>query len=118
VKIRRAGDYAVNSLRRVEAPVPASCATQILFRVGAVPLNYRDILALAGEFGRHHRLPIVLGRAAWGEQNRIDIEGLLPLMIGGLPHGSFILRQGARSNVVLEESSVQCCAIVNWAARK
>jgi NADPH:quinone reductase-like Zn-dependent oxidoreductase len=32
---------------------------QIVVKVGAVYLNYRDKLALDGEFGRNHELPIV-----------------------------------------------------------
>ena len=52
-------EYDVKSLTLVEAPIPRPGAHQILVRVGAVSLNYRDKLALHGEFGRDHELPIV-----------------------------------------------------------
>jgi NADPH:quinone reductase-like Zn-dependent oxidoreductase len=51
--------YDVKSLALVEAPVPEPSSHQILVRIGAVSLNYRDKLALDGEIGRNHALPIV-----------------------------------------------------------
>jgi NADPH:quinone reductase-like Zn-dependent oxidoreductase len=52
-------EYDLKSLALVEAPIPKPGLHQLLVRVGAVSLNYRDKLALDGEFGRHHELPIV-----------------------------------------------------------
>jgi NADPH:quinone reductase-like Zn-dependent oxidoreductase len=53
--------YDVKSLALVEAPTPEPGPHQILVKLGAVSLNYRDKLALEGEFGRNHELPIVPG---------------------------------------------------------
>ena len=51
--------YDVKSLALVEAPIREPGPHQILVKLGAVSLNYRDKLALDGEFGRNHELPIV-----------------------------------------------------------
>lgn len=51
--------YDVKSLALIEAPIPKPAPHQILVKVGAVSLNYRDKLALDVEFGRNHELPIV-----------------------------------------------------------
>ena len=51
--------YDVKSLALVEAPIPKPGPHQILVKLGTVSLNYRDKLALDGEFGRNHELPIV-----------------------------------------------------------
>jgi NADPH:quinone reductase-like Zn-dependent oxidoreductase len=62
----QASDYSTGSLHRVDTPIPVPGAHQILVRVGAVSLNYRDKLALDGEFGRHHPLPLIPGSDAAG----------------------------------------------------
>jgi NADPH:quinone reductase-like Zn-dependent oxidoreductase len=51
--------YNVKSLALMDAPIPKPAPHQILVKMGAVSLNYRDKLALEGEFGRNHELPIV-----------------------------------------------------------
>jgi hypothetical protein len=51
--------YNVKSLAVVDVPTPTPAPHQILVKVGAVSLNYREKLALDGEFGRDHELPIV-----------------------------------------------------------
>jgi NADPH:quinone reductase-like Zn-dependent oxidoreductase len=43
----------------VELTVPEPGAKQILMKVGAVSLNYRDKLAMEGEIGTQHPLPFV-----------------------------------------------------------
>jgi NADPH:quinone reductase-like Zn-dependent oxidoreductase len=58
--------YDISSLALVEEPIPEPGARQILVRLGAVSLNYRDKLALDGEFGRNHKLPIVPASDASG----------------------------------------------------
>ena len=55
---RQVSHYDVKSLALVEAPIPEPSPHQIPVKLGAVSLNYRDKLALDGEFGRNHELPI------------------------------------------------------------
>jgi NADPH:quinone reductase-like Zn-dependent oxidoreductase len=53
-------------LTLAEVAVPEPAAHEIVVRVGAVSLNYRDKLALEGEFGTHHPLPLVPASDAAG----------------------------------------------------
>jgi NADPH:quinone reductase-like Zn-dependent oxidoreductase len=62
----QADEYDPGSLALYEGPIPELAPNQVLMRVGAVSLNYRDKLALQGEFGRQHLLPIVPGSDAAG----------------------------------------------------
>jgi NADPH:quinone reductase-like Zn-dependent oxidoreductase len=47
-------------------PIPEPGANQILLKVGAVSLNHRDEMAIAGEFGTDHPLPFVPASDATG----------------------------------------------------
>jgi NADPH:quinone reductase-like Zn-dependent oxidoreductase len=64
-------EYNLDSLCKAEVPIPEPADGQILVKTGAVSLNYRDKLALLGEFGRHHPLPIIPGSDAAGTIVRV-----------------------------------------------
>src|SRR5579871_6993343 len=52
-------NYDLGGLEMAEAENPAPGPEQILVKVGAVSLNYRDKLAITGKFGEQQSLPLV-----------------------------------------------------------
>jgi len=46
-----AGSHSIDGLRRCDRPDPKPAATQILIRVQAASLNYRDLLIARGQYG-------------------------------------------------------------------
>jgi NADPH:quinone reductase-like Zn-dependent oxidoreductase len=55
----QAARFAVESLKIANVEIPRPGANQVLLKVEAVSLNYRDKLALEGESGTHHTLPVI-----------------------------------------------------------
>jgi NADPH:quinone reductase-like Zn-dependent oxidoreductase len=55
----QATEYSPESLALTDVKSPIAGPGQILVRVGAVSLNYRDKVALEGGFGTGHALPVV-----------------------------------------------------------
>ena len=61
------GAFGLGSIRlgSVETPVPGP--EQVLLRVRAASLNYRDLLVAKGEYNPHYPLPLILGSDACAE---------------------------------------------------
>jgi hypothetical protein len=59
MKAWRVSRYAADALHMADHPMPEPGANQLLLKVGAVSLNYRDKLAIEGELGTDHPLPFV-----------------------------------------------------------
>jgi len=58
--------FAFEALGMAELPIPKPGANQILLKVNAVSLNYRDIFAVEGRFGTDYPLPFIPASDAAG----------------------------------------------------
>ena len=56
-------DYGIDALRLKEKPVPRPGHGQVLVRVRAAALNYRDLLMVGGSYSRNLPLPLRPGGA-------------------------------------------------------
>src|SRR5262245_22523017 len=59
--------FGLQNLRLTDKPVPEPAANEVLVRIDAVSLNYRDKLIYAGLYNPNLRLPVVQGADAAGE---------------------------------------------------
>ncbi len=59
--------FGLEQLRLAEAPLPVPGAGELLLRVRAASLNYRDLLVAEGKYNPRFRLPLVLGSDAVGD---------------------------------------------------
>ena len=50
MKLWRIAAFGIENLEQVEAPIPAISASQVLIRVHAVSLNFRDLLMVKGHY--------------------------------------------------------------------
>src|SRR6516164_4696598 len=53
------GPDGAEGLKLVDRPVPQPAAGQVLVRMKAATLNYRDLLTVKGGYGSHQRFPLV-----------------------------------------------------------
>ena len=49
----------IEALRLVEKPVPSPGERDVLVRIRAVSLNYRDLLTVKGGYGSRQKLPLI-----------------------------------------------------------
>ncbi|HEY2406217.1 MAG TPA: NAD(P)-dependent alcohol dehydrogenase [Polyangiaceae bacterium] len=61
------GGFGFENLTLEERPLPTCGKNQVLVRVRAVSLNFRDVLMARGEYNPRQPLPLVLGSDAAGE---------------------------------------------------
>jgi NADPH:quinone reductase-like Zn-dependent oxidoreductase len=59
--------FGLQNLRQMERPVPKPAANELLVRIDAVSLNYRDKLIYDGIYNPNLRFPVVQGADAAGE---------------------------------------------------
>ena len=59
--------FGLENLALVDAPDPAPGPGQVLVRVRAASLNYRDLLIAKGQYNPRLKFPRVLGSDAAGE---------------------------------------------------
>jgi len=57
MKLWRIASFGVENLEQVEAPIPEIGAHQVLIRVHAVSLNFRDLLMVKGHYNPKLALP-------------------------------------------------------------
>jgi NADPH:quinone reductase-like Zn-dependent oxidoreductase len=57
--IELAGAFGVDNLRRVERPIPTPGPGQVLLRIHAASLNYRDLMMIDGAYNPRQPLPLV-----------------------------------------------------------
>lgn len=62
-----APDFGLSNVAVREHTEPAPAADQVLVRVLAASLNYRDLMVLRGEYNPRFQLPLILGSDAVGE---------------------------------------------------
>jgi NADPH:quinone reductase-like Zn-dependent oxidoreductase len=53
------GPDGVDGLRLVDGPIPQPGANQVLVRIKAATLNYRDLLTIKGGYGSRQKFPLV-----------------------------------------------------------
>jgi NADPH:quinone reductase-like Zn-dependent oxidoreductase len=53
------GQFGLDHLRFVERPVPEPGPGQVLVRMSAATLNYRDLLVVEGRYNPNLRLPLI-----------------------------------------------------------
>ncbi len=61
------GAFGLDNLRLVERPVPKPERGQVLLKMRAGSLNYRDLLMVRGEYNPRQALPLVIGSDGVGE---------------------------------------------------
>jgi NADPH:quinone reductase-like Zn-dependent oxidoreductase len=69
-----AGGFSLDSLRAVERPIPHPRRGEILVRVRAASLNYRDLAVLGGKYIPNLPLPFVPASDACGEVAEVGEE--------------------------------------------
>jgi len=52
-------EFGIDNLRMLEREVPKPCHGQVLVRMGAVSVNYRDLLVINGKYSRNLPLPLI-----------------------------------------------------------
>ena len=55
------GPEGVDGMKLVDRPVPAPAAGQVLVRLRAATLNYRDLLTVKGGYGSRQKFPLIPG---------------------------------------------------------
>src|SRR5215470_17948548 len=53
------GPDGIDGMKLVDRPVPAAGAGEVLVRLKAATLNYRDLLTVKGGYGSRQRFPLV-----------------------------------------------------------
>ena len=53
------GPDGAEGLRLVDRPVPQPAADQVLVRMKAATLNYRDLLTVKGGYGSRQKFPLI-----------------------------------------------------------
>lgn len=66
--------FGLERLRRVERAPPRPSATQMLVRVGAASLNFRDLLMIGGDYNPKQPLPLIPGSDGVGEVVEIGAQ--------------------------------------------
>lgn len=72
--------FGIDRLRRIERPVPRPGPGQVLVRITAASLNFRDLLLVQGIYNPRQALPIVPGSDAAGVVSAVGagVAGLAP----------------------------------------
>ena len=55
------GAYGIDNLKLADRPVPKAGPGQVVIRMKAASLNFRDLATVSGTYGPGHKLPLVLG---------------------------------------------------------
>jgi NADPH:quinone reductase-like Zn-dependent oxidoreductase len=77
----------LDALTLVEKPEPQPKAGQILLKMRAASLNYRDLLTVKGAYGSKQKLPFVPLSDGVGEVVGVG-EGVSRVKVGDAPAGS------------------------------
>ncbi len=74
------GGFGLDRLRRIERPVPVPGPGQVLVRITAASLNFRDLLLVQGIYNPRQALPIVPGSDAAGVVSAVGpgVAGFAP----------------------------------------
>jgi NADPH:quinone reductase-like Zn-dependent oxidoreductase len=80
MRVWQVATFGVDNLALVERPDPAPAAGELLLRIRAVSLNYRDRLMVAGSYNPRQKLPLVPCSDAVGEVLAVGdgVQGFAP----------------------------------------
>ena len=81
-------DTGIDSLALVERPEPEPGWGQVLIRVRATSLNYRDLLVVQGAYGDKEKLPLIPLSDGAGEVAEVG-EGVTQVKVGDRVAGTF-----------------------------
>lgn len=87
-ELQRPGKIA--NLRVVERPISRPAPGQVLVRIGAVSLNYRDLVTLRGGYGSKQKSPLIPCSDAAGTVEAIG-EGVVRFRVGDRVLNAFLL---------------------------
>jgi NADPH:quinone reductase-like Zn-dependent oxidoreductase len=109
----------IDSLKLLERPVPQPGPGEILVRIRAMTLNYRDLVTLKGGYGSRQKIPLIPVSDAAGTVEAIGsgvngfkpgdrvVNGFFPNWLGGEPsEQKFSRTPGGRADGVLCEYRV------------
>src|SRR5438046_10741188 len=82
------GPDGVDGLKLVDRPVPQPAAGQVLVRIRAATLNYRDLLTVKGGYGSRQKFPLVPVSDGAGVVERVG-RGVREFAAGDHVIGSF-----------------------------
>lgn len=82
------GQFGLEALKMVERPEPRPQAGQVLVRVRATSLNYRDLLTVTGKYNPRQPLPLIPLSDGAGEVVEVG-EGVTRLRLGDRVAGIF-----------------------------
>ncbi len=89
MKVYEIRDFSIDELKAVERPVPEPGPGQVLVKVSAVSLNYRDLLVIKGLYSRNLPLPLIPFSDGAGEV--VDTgEGVKRVKVGDRVAGVFM----------------------------
>ncbi|MCP5112288.1 MAG: NAD(P)-dependent alcohol dehydrogenase [bacterium] len=92
----------INALTITEAPDPAPGAGQVLVRMRAASLNYRDLVVVKGGYGKGQKLPVVPLSDGAGDVVAIG-EGVTRVKVGDRVAGIFM--QGWQSGRITDQAA-------------
>lgn len=72
--VELSGQFGVENLSLVERPIPAPGPGEVLVRVRAVSLNFRDLMMIRGEYNPRQPLPLVPASDGVGEVVAVGAE--------------------------------------------
>ena len=75
------GGFGLDHLKLAERPDPAPAAGQVLLRMRAASLNYRDLMTVAGSYNPRQRLPLIPCSDGVGEVVAVG-EGAVRVAVG------------------------------------
>ena len=82
------GAYGIDNLKLADRPVPKAGPGQVVIRMKAASLNFRDLATVSGTYGPGHKLPLVPLSDGSGEV--VDVgEGVRRLKVGDRVAPSF-----------------------------
>ncbi len=82
------GPEGIDGMRLVERPVPTPGAGEVLVRLKAATLNYRDLLTVKGGYGSRQKFPLIPGSAGAGVVESVG-PGVTEFAPGDRVIGSF-----------------------------
>src|SRR5271170_4597930 len=91
MKVLRISSFGINELEAFEAPVPKAAAGQVVIKIHAVSLNYRDLMTVTGRYNPRMALPRIPCSDGAGEIVEVG-DGVTEFKPGDRVTGIFMQR--------------------------
>ncbi len=98
------GGFGLDNLRPADRPAPVAGPGQVLIRVRAVSLNFRDLLTVTGHYNPRQPLPLVPCSDGAGE----DCAGPVPGCNGDEKDSRYEQKVGAKQQYGADETGFLC----------